>query len=262
MTDFRNRYGAWALITGASSGIGTEFARQLAAQKLDLVLVARRRDRLNELATALKVEHGIQVKVVALDLGKPNFLVALKKQTAGLNIGLVVNNAGFGTAGDFIENSLAREVQMLDVNCRAPLMIAHEYSKLMASHRRGGLIMVSSVVAFQGVPYMSHYAATKAYDLLLGEGLWYEMRKHGVDVTTLCPGATATEFSHVAETRPQSGAMAVAPVVKAALDALGRKSYVVPGLRNKLMVFFTRLIARRFATLAAAQVMKNLGRGK
>jgi len=261
MTDFRNRYGAWALITGASSGIGTEFARQLAAQKLNLVLVARRRDRLNELATALKVEHGIQVKVVALDLAKPNFMATLKKQTAGLNIGLVVNNAGFGTAGEFLENSLERELQMLDVNCRAPLMIAHEYGRLMASHRRGGMIIVSSVVSFQGVPYMSHYAATKAYDLLLGEGLWYEMRKLGVDVVTLCPGATATEFSHVAETRPQSGAMLVGPVVKAALDALGHKSVVVAGFRNKLLVFFTRLIARRFATLAAARVMKSMGRG-
>lgn len=261
MTDFRNRYGAWALITGASSGLGTEFARQLAAQKIDLVLVARRRDRLNELATALKVEHGIQVKVAALDLGKPNFMATLRKQTAGLNIGLVINNAGFGTAGEFMENSLERELQMLDVNCRAPLIIAHEYGKLMASHRRGGMIIVSSVVSFQGVPYMSHYAATKAYDLLLGEGLWYEMRKHGVDVVTLCPGATATEFSHVAETRPQSGAMQVGPVVRAALDALGHKSVVVPGFRNKVLVFFTRLIARRFATLAAARVMKSLGRG-
>lgn len=261
MTDFRNRYGAWALITGASSGIGYEFARQLAAQKLDLVLVARRKDRLNELATALKVEHGIQVKVVPLDLAKPNFLTTLKKQTAGLNIGLVVNNAGFGIAGEFTGNPLTRELQMLDVNCRAPLMIAHEFGKVMAAHRRGGLIMVSSVVSFQGVPYMSHYAATKAYDLLLGEGLWYEMRKSGVDVVTLCPGATVSEFSNVAETTPLASAMPAAPVVAAALDALGHKSVVVPGFRNKILVFFTRFIARRFATLAAARVMKGLGRG-
>jgi len=260
MTDFRNRYGAWALITGASSGIGTEFARQLAAEKLDLVLIARRRDRLKSLATELKLEHGIQVKVVPLDLAKPNFMNTLRKQTAKLNIGLVVNNAGFGVAGDFTENPLARELEMLDVNCRAPLIIAHEYGRQMAAHRRGGLIMVSSIVAFQGVPFMSHYAATKAYDLLLGEGLWYEMKKHGVDVITLCPGATATEFSHVADTAPAPGAMAVAPVVRAALDGIGRTPVVVAGLKNKSMVFSTRLTPRRVAATIAGRIMKRLGR--
>ncbi|AFM14624.1 SDR family NAD(P)-dependent oxidoreductase [Turneriella parva] len=260
MTDFRNRYGAWALITGASSGLGAEFARQLAAEKLDLILVARRRDRLNELATALKVEHGIQVKVVPLDLGKPNFMAVLKKQTAKLNIGLVINNAGFGIAGEFTENDLEREVAMLDVNCRAPLIIAHEFGRAMASHRRGGIIMVSSVVSFQGVPYMSHYAATKAYDLLLGEGLHYELKKHKVDVLTLCPGATQTEFANVADTGPVPGSMPVGPVVTAALEALGKKSVVVAGFKNKLMVFSTRLVSRGIGTYIAAQVMKKIGR--
>ncbi|HMY11263.1 MAG TPA: SDR family oxidoreductase, partial [Turneriella sp.] len=226
MTDFRNRYGAWALITGASSGLGAEFARQLAAEKMDLVLVARRRDRLNELATSLKAEHGIQVKVVPLDLSKPNFLAALQKQTAKLNIGLLVNNAGFGIAGDFTTNSLERELMMLDVNCRAALQLAHAYGSQMAAHRRGGIIMVSSVVAFQGVPFMSHYAATKAYDLVLGEGLWHEMKKYGVDVVTLCPGATTTEFANVADTKPAPGSMPAPPVVRAALEALGKKHYV------------------------------------
>lgn len=260
MTDFRNRYGAWALITGASSGLGAEFARQLAAQKLDLILVARRADRLKELATALKLEHGIQVKVVPLDLAKPNFIATLKKHTAKLNIGLVINNAGFGMSGEFTENNLDYELRMLDVNCRAPLIIAHEYGKIMASHRRGGIIMVSSVVSFQAVPYMTHYAATKVYDLLLGEGLWYEMKKYGVDVVTLCPGATETEFSNVAETKPVPGAMPAPPVVAAALDALGHKPYVTAGFKNKFMVFMTRLAPRSMSTRIAAQIMKKLGR--
>lgn len=260
MTDFRNRYGAWALITGASSGLGAEFARQLAAEKMDLVLVARRRDRLNELATSLKAEHGIQVKVVPLDLSKPNFLAALRKQTAKLNIGLLVNNAGFGIAGDFTTNSLERELMMLDVNCRAALQLAHAYGSQMAAHRRGGIIMVSSVVAFQGVPFMSHYAATKAYDLVLGEGLWHEMKKYGVDVVTLCPGATTTEFANVADTKPAPGSMPAPPVVRAALEALGKKHYVTAGKKNKLMVFSARLVPRRVATLIAARVMKSLGR--
>jgi uncharacterized protein len=260
MTDFRDRYGAWAIITGASSGLGAEFARQLAAQKMDLILVARRKDRLTDLAIELKLEHKIQVKVVPLDLSKPNFMNTLRKQTAKLNIGLVVNNAGFGVSGAFTENNIARELQMLDVNCRATLLIAHEYGKAMVSHRRGGLIMVSSVVAFQGVPFMSHYAATKAYDLVLGEGLWYEMRKHGVDVVTLCPGATTTEFSAAAEIKPAPGSMPVAPVVEAALNALGHKAVVVAGGKNKSLVFMTRLSPRSLATRISAQIMKKLGR--
>jgi hypothetical protein len=260
MTDFRNRYGAWALITGASSGLGAEFARQLAAKKLDLVLVARRRDRLKELATSLKAEHGIEVKVIPLDLAKPNFLSTLQKQTAKLNIGLVVNNAGFGIVGEFTDNSLERELQMLNVNCRAALILAHAYGARMVAHRRGGIIMVSSVVAFQGVPYMSHYAATKAYDLVLGEGLWYEMKKYGVDVVTLCPGATVTEFANVAGSKPIPGSMPVTPVVEAALEALGRKHYVTAGQKNKLLVFSTRLVPRSLATRIAARVMKSLGR--
>lgn len=260
MTDFRNRYGAWALITGASSGIGAEFARQLAAEKLDLILVARRRDRLHELATALRAEHGIRVKIVPLDLAKPNFIAKLKKQTAKLNIGLLVNNAGFGITGEFVDNNLERELQMLDVNCRAALILAHTYGAQMVAHRRGGIIMVSSVVAFQGVPYMSHYAATKAYDLVLGEGLWYEMKRHGVDVLTLCPGGTTTEFAAVANTKPVPGSMPVEPVVKEALEALGRKHYVTAGRKNKLTVFSSRLAPRRVATLVAARIMKSLGR--
>jgi uncharacterized protein len=262
MTNFRERYGAWALITGASSGLGAEFARQLAARKLDLILVARRLDRLKELATALKLEHGIQVKTVALDLAKPNFIRTLKKQTTKLNVGLVVNNAGFGISGEFTESNLDYQVRMLDVNCKAPLIIAHEFGKTMAAHRRGGIIMVSSVAAFQGVPYMSHYAATKAYDLIFGEGLWYEMKRHRVDVVTVCPGATATEFAHVAETGPVPGSMPAAPVVEAALDALGHKAYVTTGLKNKLLVFSVRVSPRSLATRIAAQIMKKLGRGK
>lgn len=260
MTDFRNRYGPWALVTGASSGLGAEFARQLAAEKMDLVLVARRRDRLNELATSLKAEHRIQVKVVPLDLAKPNFLAALQRQTAKLNIGLLVNNAGFGIAGEFSDNNLLRELNMLAVNCRAPVLLAHAYGGRMAAHRRGGIIMVSSVVAFQGVPYMSHYAATKAYDLVLGEGLWYEMKKYSVDVLTVCPGATTTEFANVADARPVPGAMPVTPVVQEALSALGRKHLVTTGRKNKLTVFASRLVSRRLATRIAARIMKNLGR--
>ena len=260
MTDFRDKYGPWALITGASSGLGAEFARQLAAHKMDLILVARRRDRLRELEVALKLEHGIQIKIIPLDLSKPNFLASLKKQTEKMNIGLVINNAGFGIAGSFVNHTLEIEEQMLNVNCRAPMLIAHEFGKKMVSYRRGGLIMVSSVAAFQGVPFMSHYAATKSYDLILGEGLWYEMKKFNVDVLTLCPGATTTEFAAVAGSAPSPNSMPVEPVVKEALDKLGQTPVVVSGGKNKFLAIMAQIGSRRLATVIAAKIMKKLGR--
>ncbi|MCS6972279.1 MAG: SDR family NAD(P)-dependent oxidoreductase, partial [Leptospiraceae bacterium] len=193
-------------------------------------------------------------------LAKPGFWKTLLRQVATSNVGLLVNNAGFGIAGSFTEHPLEDELRMLDVNCRAALILAHEFANRMVQHRRGGIIMVSSVAAFQGVPFMSHYAATKAYDLILGEGLYHELKRFDVDVLTLCPGATATEFAQVAGGKDFPQAMAVAPVVAEALDALGKKSHVVTGAKNKLSVFATRLLPRRLTSYAAMQLMRRLGR--
>ena len=157
---FFERYGTWAIVTGASSGIGEETARQLAARGLSLVLCARRKDRLEALAAKLVAAHGIEVRVLELDVGRLDFAEPLLAEVAGLDVGLVVSNAGFGEKGPFLASNLARDLQMLDVNCRAFLIIAHTFAPRLVARGRGGMIFTSSTAAFQGLPFTAHYAAT------------------------------------------------------------------------------------------------------
>lgn len=255
MSEFKQKYGPWALITGASSGIGMEFAQQLAQQGLNLVLVARREDRLNTLANELKAKHGIEVKTVSADLSRDDFMPAIKSATANLEIGLLVNNAGFTNTGPIIDNALEDELKMLHLNCRAPLMLAHEYGKPMRDRKCGGIIFLGSVLSFASVPVWANYAASKAYDLMLAEGLAAEMKEHHVDVLALCPGFTRTEFAEFAKINDLM-AMDAGPVVKTAINKLGKSRIAVPGLMNKLNIFTTRLQPRFINTLIFGMVSK------
>jgi short-subunit dehydrogenase len=255
MSEFKQKYGPWALVTGASSGIGMEFARQLAAQGLNLVLVARREDKLNALSSELKSRHGIDAKVVTADLSREDFLPALRSATAGLEIGLLVNNAGLTTTGAVVDNKLEDELELLHLNCRAPLMLAHEYGKAMRDRKRGGMVFLGSVLSFAAVPVWANYAASKAYDLMLAEGLAAEMKEHNVDVLALCPGFTRTEFAEFAKLNDLM-AMDAGPVVKTALNKLGKARVAVPGIMNKLNIFTTRLQPRFLNTLIFGMVVK------
>ena len=253
---FARRYGPWALVTGASSGIGAEFTRQLAARGLHLVLVARRKDRLDALAAELTATHGVEARSVELDLARPDFLPELERATAGLEVGLLVNNAGFGWKGRFLDSDLETQLAMLDVNCRASLVLAHTYGRPMAARARGGIVFTSSTAAFQGLPFSSHYAATKGYGLQLAEGLWYELEGNGVDVLALCPGPTDTEGPRRTGVDPSKipvKMMEVGPVVEGALASLGRAPVVIPGLVNRLTYLAVRLTPRRLATSLAGR---------
>jgi len=216
---FEERYGPWALITGASSGIGAEFSRQLAAMGLNLVLVARRKQRIEELAGQLERTNQIQVKTIAADLSQSDFLPLILSSTHSIEIGLLVNNAGFGLAGKFLDHELEKELALLDVNCRAPLILSHVFGRQMAQRKRGGIIFISSVSGYIATPFEASYAASKAYELFLAESLGYELKRDGVDVLALCPGSTDTEFHVVAGSRAVA-AMAVQPVVDLALKTL------------------------------------------
>ena len=258
---FRERYGAWAVVTGASSGIGEEFARQLAARGVSLVLCARRKDRLDALATQLAQAHAVEVRTLELDVGKTDFITTLSNALEGLDVGLVVSNAGFGEKGPFLESSLARDLQMLDVNCRAFLLIAHTFAPRLAARGRGGMIFTSSTAAFQGLPFSAHYAATKGYGLQLAEGLWFELKPRGVDVLALCPGPTDTEGPRrtgVDPTKVPVKMMHVEPVVRAALEGLGKVPVVVPGATNRLAHLLVRLTPRRLATELAGRLIQRV----
>jgi len=259
MTNFVERFGPWALVTGASSGMGEAFARRLAELGLNLVLVARREDRLRKLADDLQRQHAVNTRVVAADLARDDFMPLVEQTTDELQVGLLVNNAGIATAGRFLDNGLDSELALLHVNNRAPLILAHHFGGRMRARGRGGLIFVSSTVAVVGVPSLCNYAASKAYDLVFAEGLAKELRKEGIAVLALCPGPTRTELW-------PPGARPLFPmqpgvVVDFALKKLGRRTTIVAGWINSVMVFSTRLLPRSWnATIFGWVVGKMLGR--
>lgn len=259
--DFLHRYGPWALVTGASSGIGEALARELAARGLHLVVCARRRDRLEALAAELKGLHGIDVRPVEIDLSRPDFLPTIEEALRGLDLGLIVNNAGFGDKGPFLDSDLAMNLRMLDTNCRAPLLLTHALAPRLVARGRGGILFTSSTAAFQGLPFASHYAATKGYDLQLAEGLWYELRPAGVDVVALCPGPTDTEGPRrtgVKADKVPVKMMDPRAVAVAGLDALGRSPIAVPGATNRLLHALVKMVPRRVATAVSGRMIRRV----
>jgi len=258
MSDWRGR---WALVTGASAGIGQAFAEQLAAGGTNLVLTARRLERLERLATRLRSKDNVRVEVVAADLARPSAPEEIFAFTEGnkITVELLINNAGFGAYGEFPKMDLARQLEMVQVNISAVIHLTHLYLRPMIERGRGDLLIVASTAAFQGVPYISTYAATKAFDLLFAEALAEEVRRYGIRVCALCPGSTASEFHQVAgqpdhTKRKQESAEKVARV---GLQALAHgKSSVVSGLGNVLGVQGQRLAPRRLVTRVAAKLFR------
>ncbi len=234
------------LITGASAGLGAEFARQCAARGEELVLVARRRDRLD----AIAAELGGRIHVVAADLAEPGAAGRLIEEVAalGLEVGTLVNNAGFGLAGRFAELPLERQLGMIDLNVRALTELTHRVLPAMRTRRRGGILNVASTAAFQAGPTMAVYFATKAFVLSFTEALHHELRGSGIKVSALCPGPTATEFGAVAGVTSRKFerlAGDAAQVVRTGLRALDRNQAIeVPGLQNKLGAQAYRLLPR------------------
>jgi short-subunit dehydrogenase len=228
------RYGPWAVVTGASDGIGRELARQLAAAGLNLIVAARRSQPLEELAEEARRLHGVKVQVLAADLSRPEGAAEVVAQAAGLPVGLLVAAAGYGTSGSFVDGDLDEELQLIDVNCRAVAALAHHFGGRFARQGRGGLVLLSSLVAFQGVPRSANYAASKAYVQSLAEALRVELEPHGVDVIASAPGPVASGFAQRARmhlgktTSPEE-------VARGTLAALGRRGTVRPGWLSKVL---------------------------
>lgn len=251
------------MITGASGGIGEEFARRLAQRGSNLLLVARTEPRLQALAEDLSNRHGISAGYIALDLsaeGAPGELYA-GVESRGLAIDLLINNAGFGSFGEFAALPLERELQMLRLNVVTLADLTHRFLNRMIERGSGAIINVASTAGFQPMPYMANYAATKAYVLNFSEALWAETRGHGVTVMALCPGVTETGFFDAASMRdapPKKIMQTPGEVVEAALDGLARaKSHVVSGWVNKLLVLSERLAPRKTIIGVTARVFKS-----
>lgn len=235
------KYGPWAVVAGASEGIGAAFATALAARGLDLVLVARRPEPLAELAGRLPV----RTITVAADLadGVGPVLAA----TADLDVGLVVCNAAYSPIGPFLDSDPADTSRALALNCAVPLSLAHAYLPAMAARGRGGFVLMSSLAGQQGSPGITAYAATKAFGAVLAEGLWDELRAHGVDVVTAVAGAVATPGLDRTASRPAPGTVTPETVATAALNALGHGPRTVPGALMKASAVLMSRLPRRTA---------------
>ena len=249
------------MVTGASSGIGKALATQLAAGGANLVLTARRFEQLEQLGAALRTQHGISAEVCRADLAKPDAPQEIFDfcRQKGIPADILINNAGFGAYGEVHGADLRRLLDMVQVNCGAVVALTRLFLPAMVERRRGYVLIVASTAAFQAVPYITTYAATKGFDLLFAEGLAEEMRSYGVRVCCLCPGPTESEFREVAGQpqrvwRLQETAEKVACV---GLEALASgKSYVVSGATNYLGAHARRFLPRGLVTRIAGGLFR------
>lgn len=253
--------GKWALVTGASSGIGEQFARQLAKQGSHLVLVARSESKLESLASELRKTHGIKAEVISMDLSKEGAPSELYRQCKFLkvDIELLVNNAGFATHGLFEELSGERQHEEVMLNVAAVVDMTHLFLPGMLRRNSGAVINVSSTAGFQPLPYMAVYGATKAFVLSFTQALWWENRDRGIKFFALCPGSTDTRFFDVVGAEEASVGKKDTPerVVEVALRALGQgKLYVVPGMQNYLGAQLARFITRKQGLRVVAGMLR------
>ncbi|HEY4046637.1 MAG TPA: SDR family oxidoreductase [Acidobacteriaceae bacterium] len=256
--------GKWALVTGASAGIGEAIAVELAAAGANLILTARRQGRLDALASRLRGDHSIETQVIVADLEQAEAPQQIFDATegAGLAVDLLANNAGFGGYGEFLRSDLERELGMVQVNCTAVVHLTRLFLPKMVERRHGSVMIVSSMAAYQPVPYMATYAATKAFDRLLAEALDEEVKRYGVRVSALCPGTTKSEFGQVAGSRPRENRhfQSAQEVALRGLEGLAQgRPWVVPHSMGRLQIFALRFVPRSMVSWAAERMFRPAG---
>lgn len=250
---FLQRYGKWAIVAGASQGLGAAYAQELARRGLHLVLIARRAELLQSEAKQLSEKYGVKVKPLVLDLSFPDAAEQIIYQTMDLDIGLLVYNAAFSAVGPFLEQSMENHVREIHTNVHAPLKLVYLLGQRMLQRGSGGILLMSSLSAFQGSAYISTYAATKAFNIVLAESLWEEWRLQGVDMLVCVSGAVKTP-NYVSSQPVKTGGlgdMTLVPeqVVQEALDALGKQPFVIPGRMNRVASFVMRHLLPRKMTI-------------
>lgn len=248
---FKQQYGPWAIIAGASTGIGKSFSEQLAAKGFNLVMLALPDSGTETLAQQLQTHHPIRTRVVELDLASPDAVTELTQHTADLDIGLLVYVACHSVIGRFLETSIDDKLKIIDVNIRAPLLLAAHFAPQLQARGKGGILLMSSMSGWQGTSMVATYAASKAFNTVFAEGLWRELAASGIDVLGLVAGATHTPtFDQLTPSHQQRSVMPMQPdaVVREALANLGKKPTHIAGFMNRVVAFVTnRFLSRRSA---------------
>ena len=263
MSSFKDKYGPWALIAGASEGLGAAFTQALAGRGLNVIPIARRKEALDTLAEEVRKDYKVEVKPLILDLSTNDILEEVRSATDGLEIGLMVYNVGLSLIGTFLHRSIEEHQTILDTNCRTQLLFTHHFGSKMKERGKGGMIILSSLAGFQGTAMVTHYAATKAYNRVMAEGLWDELKPHGVDVLSACAGATATPNylnSKPRKLNPMAPpVMSAEAVVEESLQALGKKPIHITGFWNRVASFFMhRLFSRKSAITTFSKSTKEM----
>jgi uncharacterized protein len=257
---FQERYGPWVVVAGASVGLGAEYATQLAAHGLHLVLIARRQEQLKALAKQLISDYHIEVRTIPLDLSRDDIGTVVTDGIKDIEIGLLVYNAATSKIGPFIETTLHDHLEEVAVNCRAPLTLAYLLGQGMLTRGRGGIILMSSLSSSQGTALIANYAATKSYNRILAEGLWDEFRPHGVDVLACCASSVSTP-NYLASNPGRESISAMSPraVVTETLAALGKRPFVIPGSSNRVANFLMqRILPHQMSIKIIGRVMRNM----
>ena len=249
---FTNTFGPWAVVTGASSGIGTGYARELAARGINLVLVARNDVRLKELADELEQAHGVETRVAPADLSDPGFLARVQAVTDSVDVGLLVSNAGVASMGATLRVDLDELARNLQVNTEAHLRLAHHFGRRLEQRGGGGIVLVGSMAGMQGTPFGGNYAGAKAYLHTLGQALNYELKGKGIHVSVIAPGPTdtpaVTNRSDIDLSKLPGPVMAVDKLVRISLEGLAKnKPLVIPGASNRMIDWMSRRVMPRQA---------------
>jgi len=256
-TTLHQRYGEWALVTGASDGIGRAFALELAKEGISVAIAARRKEKLQAVETEIRNKYKVDVMVVPVDLSHSAGVEALYGAIGSLDIGIMIASAGFGTSGPFISSDLESELEMIDLNCRALAQLTYRFGQRFARRGYGGIVLMSSLVAFQGVPRAANYAATKAYVQTFAEGLQHELKSLGVDVLAVAPGPVNSGFGARADMN-MSQAQTPEEVASGALKALGKRNLVRPGFLAKFLEFSLSMMPRSGRVRIMGKVMGQM----
>ncbi len=251
----KTKFGEWAIVTGATSGIGLELSKQLASAGLNLIINARNAGSLKNVEVQLK-RSGVEIISVAADVSDPGGIEQIIQSAQGLNIGLLINNAGYGTSGLFVDSSIHSEINMLRVNCEAVLSLTHYFSQKFSEQQRGGIVFLSSLVAFQGVPFAANYAATKAYIQSFAEALSVELKPSNIDVLAVAPGPVESGFGQRANMK-MGNALKPEQLGVPILKALGKQTNVIPGLLSKILIYALRTVPR----FAKVKIMEKVMSG-